>query len=101
MRALLVNPEFPNSYWSGRGALRFARRKSLLPPLSLITVAGLLPRDWDCRLVELNVEPLTDAELDQADVVLLTGMLVQRPSMHEVIGRCRFVDLVGTHGWGA
>jgi radical SAM superfamily enzyme YgiQ (UPF0313 family) len=89
MRALLVNPEFPNSYWSGRAALRFARRKSLLPPLGLITVAGMLPRDWDCRLVDLNVEPLADREIDRADVVLLTGMMVQRPSLHEVIGRCR------------
>ena len=89
MRVLLVNPEFPDSYWSGRSALGFARRRSLLPPLGLLTVAALLPRDWECRLVDLNVEPLTDADLSRADVVLLTGMLVQRPSLHAVLERCR------------
>jgi radical SAM superfamily enzyme YgiQ (UPF0313 family) len=89
MRVLLVNPAFPDSYWSGRYALPFARRRCLLPPLGLITVAALLPRDWDCRLADLDVEPLADADLERADVVMLTGMLVQRPSLHEVLGRCR------------
>ena len=60
MRALLVNPEFPDSYWSARHALAFVRRRCLLPPLGLITVAALLPGDWECRLVDLAVEPLTD-----------------------------------------
>jgi radical SAM superfamily enzyme YgiQ (UPF0313 family) len=89
MRVLLVNPEFPNSYWSGRSALEFAGRRSLLPPLGLITVAALLPDNWDCRLVDLNIEPLGDADLEAADLVMLTGMLVQRPSLHEVLARCR------------
>jgi radical SAM superfamily enzyme YgiQ (UPF0313 family) len=89
MRALLVNPAFPDSYWSGRYSLAFARRRSLLPPLGLITVAALLPREWDCRLVDLDVETLRDADLRWAEVVFLTGMLVQRPSLHEVLKRCR------------
>ena len=89
MRALLVNPAFPDSYWSGRFSLRFARRRSLLPPLGLITVAALLPRNWEIRLVDLDVEPLTDEQIRWADVVMLSGMLVQRPSLHEVLGRCR------------
>src|SRR5436309_11678596 len=89
MRALLVNPAFPDSYWSGRYSLAFARRRSLLPPLGLITVAALLPRDWTCRLVDLDVEPLREEDLRWADVVFLTGMLVQRPSLHDVLKRCR------------
>ena len=62
MRALLVNPEFPDSYWSGRSSLPFAGRRSLLPPLSLITVAALLPKEWNFRLVDLNVEDLRDED---------------------------------------
>jgi len=89
MRVLLVNPEFPDSYWSGRHALRFSRRRSLLPPLGLITVAALLPAEWEVRLKDLAVEALSDADLLGADVVMLSGMLVQRPSLHEVISRCR------------
>jgi radical SAM superfamily enzyme YgiQ (UPF0313 family) len=89
MRALLVNPAFPDSYWSGRFALRFANRKSILPPLGLITVAAMLPRSWELRLVDLDTEALSDADLKWADVVMLTGMLVQKPSLHEVLRRCR------------
>jgi len=89
VRALLVNPVFPNSYWSGKYALPIAGRRSFLPPLSLITVAALLPRDWDCRLVDMNVETLEDRDLAWADVVMLTGMVVQRDSLHEVLARCR------------
>jgi len=88
VRVLLVNPEFPDSYWSGRHALRFARRRSLLPPLSLITVAGMLPPSWDCRLVDMAVEPLTDAAIAASDVVMTTGMLVQKASLQEVLRRC-------------
>ena len=89
MRALLVNPEFPDSYWSGKSSLPFAGRRSLLPPLSLITVAALLPKEWNFRLVDLNVEDLRDEDFEWADVVMLTGMLVQRPSLHQVLERCR------------
>jgi radical SAM superfamily enzyme YgiQ (UPF0313 family) len=89
MRALLVNPAFPDSYWSGRFSLAFARRRSLLPPLGLITVAAMLPKSWEVRLVDLDVEPLTDDQIRWADVVMLSGMLVQRPSLHEVLARCR------------
>ncbi|HEV8375411.1 MAG TPA: B12-binding domain-containing radical SAM protein [Candidatus Polarisedimenticolia bacterium] len=89
MKALLVNPAFPDSYWSGRFALRFASRKSILPPLGLITVAALLPKSWTLRLIDLDTEPLTDQDLTWADVVMVTGMLVQKPSLHRVLERCR------------
>ncbi len=89
MRVLLLNPEFPESYWSGRQALPFSGRWALLPPLGLITVAALLPPEWECRLIDLNVEPLRDEDLLGADVVMITGMLVQRASMHAVLDRCR------------
>jgi radical SAM superfamily enzyme YgiQ (UPF0313 family) len=89
MRTLLINPAFPDSYWSGRFSLRFARRRSLLPPLGLITVAAMLPKSWESRLVDLDVEPLSDEQIRWADVVMLSGMLVQRPSLHEVLARCR------------
>ncbi len=89
MRVLLVNPRFPDSYWSGRHSLSFVGRKSLLPPLGLVTVAALLPQRWSFRLVDLNVEGLSDEQIRGADVVMLTGMLVQKPSLHETLARCR------------
>ncbi len=89
MRALLVNPEFPDSYWSCRHAVSLTRRRCLLPPLGLITLAALLPPRWTLRLVDMNVEALRDEDLRWAEVVLVTGMLVQRPSLHGVLARCR------------
>ncbi|MBP7146836.1 MAG: DUF4070 domain-containing protein [Acidobacteria bacterium] len=93
MRALLVNPEFPDTYWSQKHALTFVGRDCLLPPLALATVASLLPKDWELRLVDMNVEPLHDEQLRAADLVLLTGMLVQRASLHQVIERCRKLNV--------
>ena len=89
MRVLLVNPIFPDSYWSGKYILPYLRRRNLLPPLGLITVAALLPKEWTCQLVDLNGERLSDDDLRWADVVMLTGMIVQRDSLHQVLKRCR------------
>ncbi len=89
MRALLINPLFPDNYWSQRHALPWVRRSCLIPPLGLITVAAMLPRHWSIDLVDLNVETLDDETIRRADVVMLTGMLAQRDSLHELLGRCR------------
>jgi radical SAM superfamily enzyme YgiQ (UPF0313 family) len=72
-----------------RYALPFIHRKASLPPLGLLTVAGLLPADFDLKLVDLNVEPLTDEALDGADLVFSSSMLVQKASMDRLIARCR------------
>ena len=89
MRVLLVSPAFVPTYWSYESALRLAGRKCLLPPLGLLTVASLLPRHWRPKLLDLNVESLSDRELLRSDVVMVTGMHVQRDSLHEVLRRCR------------
>ena len=78
MRALLVNPRAHDAYWSQKEALLFTGRRSLLPPLGLITVAALLPRSWDLSLVDLNVGALADDQIRAADIVLVTGALVQQ-----------------------
>lgn len=89
MKVLLVYPEFPDTYWSFKHALRFLGKRSAFPPLGLLTVAAMLPANWEKRLVDLNVRPLHDSDLDWADVVFLSGMMVQGPSMQEQIARAR------------
>ena len=78
---LMVNPLFPLSFWSFQETLAMTGKKALLPPLGLLTVAALLPRDWNLRLVDLNVRPLVEADWDGIDLLLVTGMLVQRESL--------------------
>ncbi len=76
MNALLVYPEFPDTYWSFRHALRFENKRSALPPLGLLTISAMLPDAWDRRLVDLNVRPLNAADIEWADLVMVSAMLV-------------------------
>ncbi|MBK9517736.1 MAG: B12-binding domain-containing radical SAM protein [Anaeromyxobacter sp.] len=89
MRALLVQPRSPVTYWSYEHSLPFVGKATTLPPLGLVTLAAHLPERWDLRLRDLNVAPLTEADLAWSEVVLLSGMLVQADSMQEVLRRAR------------
>jgi radical SAM superfamily enzyme YgiQ (UPF0313 family) len=89
MNILLVYPTFPKSFWSFGYALQIYGRKALLPPLGLLTVAAMLPKEWNKRLVDLNVSALTDEDLAWADYVFLSGMAVQRIAAHDVARRCK------------
>src|SRR3990172_13256498 len=89
MNALLIYPEWPDTYWSFKHALPFEGKRSAYPPLGLLTVASLLPSHWKKRLVDTNIRPLTDADLKWADVALLSGMLVHKQHLLQILGRCR------------
>jgi radical SAM superfamily enzyme YgiQ (UPF0313 family) len=89
VKALLVWPRFPTSYWGQEYVLPIIRKGAVLPPLGLITAAALLPSHWQLRVVDLNLEPLEDGDLAWADVVMLSAMRVQRESFREVVARAR------------
>jgi len=88
MRALLVYPRYPDTFWSFRHALRFVSKKAAFPPLGLLTVSSMLPKGWEKRFVDLNVRPLNDEEILWADYVFISAMSVQRKSAEEIIHRC-------------
>jgi radical SAM superfamily enzyme YgiQ (UPF0313 family) len=88
LKILLVNPRFPDTFWSFRHALKFISKKATFPPLGLLTVAAMLPGQWEKRLVDMNTTTLTDKDLKWADYVFLGAMVVQQESALEVIGRC-------------
>jgi len=89
MKALLVYPEYPDTFWSFKHALKFISKKALHPPLGLLTVAAMFPKLWEKKLVDMNVEKLKDKDLKWADCVFISAMYVQRESAKEVINRCR------------
>lgn len=89
MRVLLLNPLFPKSFWSFDKALELIGRKVSLPPLGLITVAAILPQTWEFRLVDRNVCFETEAEWDWADLVIVSGMIVQKTDMLHLIGEAK------------
>jgi radical SAM superfamily enzyme YgiQ (UPF0313 family) len=89
MNILLVYPEFPDTFWSFKHALKFIRKKASTPPLGLLTVAAMLPKDWNKKLIDENVCSFTEADLAWADYVFLSAMEVQRNSVQCVIARCK------------
>ena len=89
VRTLLVAPRNPDTFWSFRHVLPFVGKRTADPPLGLLTVAGMLPREWEYRLIDLNATRLDDRDLRWADVVMVSAMLVHRPSVLEITARCR------------
>ncbi len=88
-KILLVNPITPFSYWGFQFSNWFLGAEAAHIPLGLITLAALLPKHWEFKLVDMNVEPLTDADIAWADAVMVTGMIVQRQGIETVLIACR------------
>ncbi|MDH7577080.1 MAG: DUF4070 domain-containing protein [Bacillota bacterium] len=89
MKILLLYPNYPESFWSFKYALKFISKKAAHPPLGLLTVAAMLPRAWEKRLIDLNVKKLTDEDLKWADYVFISAMAIQRNSVKEILARCK------------
>jgi radical SAM superfamily enzyme YgiQ (UPF0313 family) len=89
MRALLVYPQYPDTFWSFKHALKFVSKKAAFPPLGLLTIAAMLPREWDKKLIDLNVTNLSDRDIEWADYVFISAMAVQKDSVKNVIKRCQ------------
>ena len=92
MKVLLVYPEFPDTYWSFRHALKFEGKQAAFPPLGLLTVAAMLPKDWERRLVDMNVETLWPDDVEWADIVMVSAMIVQNESLEQVVELCRSME---------
>lgn len=89
MNVLLVYPRYPDTFWSFKHALSFLGKKASIPPLGLLTVASLLPKEWELKLVDMNVGSLKDADLIWADMVFVGAMIVQKNSAMEVLKRAK------------
>jgi radical SAM superfamily enzyme YgiQ (UPF0313 family) len=88
MNFLLVYPKIPETYWSYSHALAFIGKKALMPPLALATIAAMIPDRVSVRVIDMNAQELSDADIANADLVLVSAMIVQRVSFREVVERC-------------
>ncbi len=88
MKILMVSPQSPDTFWSFKYALKFVRKKSAFPPLGLLTVASLLPKDWEIKLVDMNTSRLKDKYILWADYVFIGAMHIQMDSANIVIDKC-------------
>ncbi len=93
MKVLLIYPEFPDTFWSFKHALQFIRKRASLPPLGLLTVAAMLPAEWEKRLVDLNIGKLKDKDLAWADMAFVSAMAVQFETVRSILKRCNAAGL--------
>ncbi len=88
MKILLVYPQYPDTFWSFKHALKFVSKKAVNPPLGLITISSMLPADWSRKLIDLNIETLKKRDILWADYVFISAMNVQSDSVNEIFHRC-------------
>jgi len=89
MNILMIYPENPETFWSFKHALKFISKNAVHPPLGLLTVAAMLPENWDIKLVDMNVEKLIDKEIKWADYVFISAMVVQKKSVIKIIEKIK------------
>lgn len=89
MRVLLLYPEYPETFWSFKTTLKIIGKKATYPPLGLLTVAGMLPKNWQLKLVDMNVLKLRNEDIEWADMVMISAMIVQKKSVKELILRIK------------
>jgi radical SAM superfamily enzyme YgiQ (UPF0313 family) len=89
LNILLVYPRYPDTFWSFRHSLKFLFKKATFPPLGLVTVAAMLPKIWEKKLVDLNTTNLSDKDIKWADYVFISAMVAQGESAREVVDRCK------------
>jgi radical SAM superfamily enzyme YgiQ (UPF0313 family) len=89
MNILLVYPIYPDTFWSFKHALKFVSKKASFPPLGLLTVAAMLPEDWNKKLIDMNANQLMDDDILWSDYVFISAMSIQSESVNQVIKKCK------------
>jgi radical SAM superfamily enzyme YgiQ (UPF0313 family) len=85
----MIWPRFPASFWSFEMIMEILPKAAIHPPLGLLTVAALCPQSWELRLIDRTVENLKESDLEWADLVMVSGMHIQRDDIHAILRRAR------------
>ena len=89
IKVLMIWPRFPASFWSFAKIMEILPKKAIHPPLGLLTVAALCPKNWKLRLIDRAVEELQESDFEWADLVMVSGMHVQKHDIHDLLRRAR------------
>jgi len=89
LNVLLVNPDSPRNVGTEDKSIQFIGKKAYVPPLGLITVAALLPQEWDLKLVDLTFQTVEPADWDNADLVIVSGTILQLAAILEIVRECK------------
>jgi len=86
---LLIYPEYLKTFWSFEYVMKILGRKAAYPPLGLLTISSMLPKNWNKKLVDTNTDKLNNSDIAWADYVFISGMIVQKESALKIIERVR------------
>jgi len=89
VKILLVYPDYEETFWSFKRVLRILGKKASFPPLGLLTVGAMLPKDWEKRLVDMNTDILKDEYIKWADYIFISAMIVQKESARRIINKVK------------
>lgn len=98
MNILLVYPQCPDTFWNLKHILPFLSKKSILPPLGLLTLAAMLPKNFSKRMIDMAITELTDDDIRWADMVFISGMYVQLDGARAVVDRCKQLETTTVGG---
>lgn len=93
MKIILIYPKYPDTFWSFKHALKFISKKANNPPLGLLTMAAMLPKNWEKKLVDMNATMLKNEDFKNADFVFISAMSIQRASVKRVIAYCQKIGV--------
>ena len=88
MNILLVYPKMPDTFYAMKHFIQVIGKKAAYPPLGLLTIASLLPKEWSKKLVDMNLTDLSKKDLAWADYVFISAMNVQEESVREIVELC-------------
>lgn len=91
-KILLIYPQYPNSFWSFKNILKLIGKRAVYPPLGLLTVAAMLPHKWEKKMIDMNVDKLLDNDINWADMVFISAMIVQKESVKEIIKKIKYLN---------
>ena len=89
----MIYPLYPDIFWSYRHALKFVPKKANFSSLGLLTVASLLPKDWNKKLIDMNINQLIDKDILWSVFVFISAMSIQSGSVDELIHRCKKLNV--------
>lgn len=86
---LMIYPKYSRTFWSFDNILGILGKKASFPPLGLLTISSMLPENWNKKLIDTNVDNLTDSDINWADFVFISAMIVQKDSTIQIIERVK------------
>ncbi|MBN2159616.1 MAG: B12-binding domain-containing radical SAM protein [Spirochaetes bacterium] len=96
---LMIYPRLPATFWNNdHGIVNFSRQKTVQPPLGLLTVAAILPREYEVGLVDLNTGPLRVEDVRTSDLVFLSAMAIQKDSFDQIVALCNSLGVTVVAG---